>query len=92
MGLSLALITLLFSPVGSSQSGSTPRYAGTRAEVIKQTPPKYPRGSKKRGQEGWVMLSFMIRENGRVVEQGTHAALLAMERTYAHLYSEYESA
>ena len=59
---------MLFATVGWGQSDSTPRYAGTRAEVIKQTPPKYPRGSKKRSQEGWVMLSFVIRENGRVVD------------------------
>ena len=45
-----------------------PRYAGTRAQVLKQTPPKYPRASKRRSQEGWVMLSFMIRENGSVVD------------------------
>ena len=45
-----------------------PRYAGTRAQVIKQVPPKYPSGSKRRSQEGWVMLSFMIRKNGRVAD------------------------
>lgn len=66
--LCLALISLLWGAAGWSQSAGGPRYAGTRAEVVKQSAPKYPRGSKKRGQEGWVMLSFVIRENGRVAD------------------------
>lgn len=64
----LILIMTLWAAAGWSQSAGGPRYAGTRAEVIDQSPPKYPSGSKRRSQEGWVMLSFVIRKNGRVAD------------------------
>ena len=49
-----------------SQALAQPRVDASRAQILQQSGPKYPRDAKKRGQEGWVMLSFMVNEKGGV--------------------------
>jgi len=38
------------------------------ARPVKTTPPIYPAPARMRGQEGWVILSFIVSETGEIVE------------------------
>ncbi|MGI9330047.1 MAG: energy transducer TonB [Gammaproteobacteria bacterium] len=67
LGLLLLLSGVLIS-VSWAQALSQPRVDTSRAQILKQPGPKYPRDSKKRGQEGWVMLSFMVNKKGGVTD------------------------
>ncbi len=40
----------------------------TNAELISRDESKYPRIARKLGKEGWVILSFVISEDGRVID------------------------
>lgn len=39
-----------------------------QAEPIKRVPPKYPIDAARKGKEGWVKISFVVDENGQVLE------------------------
>lgn len=71
--LLLAISSLVFS--FSALSTNSPQEAEpssrliesyTRAKALDRVPPKFPRRQAKLGQDGWVQLSFVIDEEGKV--------------------------
>lgn len=38
------------------------------AEPIKRVPPKYPKSAARKSQEGWVQMSFVVNEEGEVID------------------------
>ena len=38
------------------------------AKPVKRDPPKYPKNAARNGQEGWVKLSFVIDQQGNVLD------------------------
>lgn len=40
----------------------------TSAKIIEQTAPSYPRDRVRRGQEGWVLLNYVVTPEGRAVD------------------------
>ena len=38
------------------------------AKAIKRVPPKYPKNAARNGNEGWVQISFVVDENGAVLD------------------------
>jgi TonB family protein len=41
---------------------------GVKAEWLRRTPPKYPRVELERGRQGWVILSYVVTTDGKVVD------------------------
>lgn len=41
---------------------------GVRAKPIERSPPRYPAHELRRNQQGWVVLNFVVTNDGRVVE------------------------
>ncbi|NVK25073.1 MAG: energy transducer TonB [Gammaproteobacteria bacterium] len=67
----ILILSLLLSPL-NAVAESTPEPLSRliesykQATPVKRVPPKYPRSKVKRGQDGWVQLSFVIDEEGKV--------------------------
>lgn len=38
------------------------------AVAVEQAPPQYPRGDVKRGQEGWVRMSYVVSDDGKAID------------------------
>lgn len=52
-----------------SQAPAAGMEYGTRARLVDKPPiPEYPDKARRRGQEGWVQLSFTVRPDGTVVD------------------------
>ena len=66
--LYISLLAVLSSPVYSEQTTANSRLIDsyTKAEVKKRVHPKYPIRAAKQGQDGWVQLSYVIDEQGKV--------------------------
>lgn len=43
-------------------------HRGTLARAIERTPPRYPRSALDSGNQGWVQLSFVVTEDGNVID------------------------
>jgi TonB family protein len=48
------------------KASSAPKQSIIRANPIKREPPKYPNSARRKGQEGWVRLSYVIEPDGSV--------------------------
>lgn len=93
----IALLALLATGAfgaGEPPDGEAPRDAGdfqkpiqlsggTDARPIEPLTPVYPLASRRRGEEGWVLLSYVIREDGAVADPVVEdsSGVTAMERS-----------
>jgi TonB family protein len=68
--VNLLLIGLILgwaSPLLAADSGAKP-VTRTMALPIDKTPPKYPRRALANGREGWVIVSYVVTTEGRVID------------------------
>jgi TonB family protein len=71
---SLALVALLATGPGGAQEIPEPNPTfpkplnATMAKMEKTRPPEYPPSERALGQEGWVVLSFVVSPDGKVVD------------------------
>ncbi len=56
----------------TSSTDTTQLEVTLAAEPINRVPPKYPLNAAKRGQEGWVQVSFVVDEEGKVQDPFVH--------------------
>lgn len=66
-------LLLLISPLVLANSTPKPTQAEVidtviNAKPVKRVPPKYPISAARNGQEGWVKLSFVIDQEGNVID------------------------
>ena len=66
-------LLLFISPLVIANTTPTPTQAKVidtviNAKPIKRVPPKYPKHAARNGQEGWVKLSFVIDQQGNVLD------------------------
>ncbi|MBF7073678.1 energy transducer TonB [Glaciecola sp. MH2013] len=67
---SASLLSLLtISPLQAAESEQAKLlFEVERAEILKRVPPRYPKEAAGRGQEGWVRFSYVITEEGNVID------------------------
>ncbi|BDX07317.1 energy transducer TonB [Planctobacterium marinum] len=72
-GLIILLLSLVIAPFAQAADNlSVSLETLISAEPLERKPPKYPRLAAKKGQEGWVRLSFVIDEQGNVIDPIVH--------------------
>jgi len=71
-GTVIAVVLLgsfVITALGAEQDNDGKSLAtGTFAKAIEKNPPTYPRIAQRRGQEGWVIVSYVIQPDGRVTD------------------------
>ena len=65
--IAIPLVFVAFAANAQNQ-GSTVKRTTVSTDLPEQEPPKYPKGNIRRGQEGWVRMSYIIAPDGSATD------------------------